>query len=545
MPTNSIDWNALRKEGYRNPVFFLKTFLADWFPGRVPWVHYGIAAIYTKRVDFLLEFNEEYGPRELDKILRHFVWKDADSGETVALFELQGSLQEPENITLTLGRHTMVMLPRGFSKTTLLMGIVAWRIVYQETDFDMLVSATQSHADTSLGSIAKHIASNAMFQKAFGMLKPAQRGSVKWAESSGEITTTTGVSLKSRGAGSQIRGQNIDAKRPKMIIVDDLEDKETVATEAQRTKLKNWFFSDLKYALPRLDKESSIVVLATLLHREALTSVMMADPEYNVVVFGAIDPDGDPLWEEALSLEEFEKDKASMAAKGLLAQFYMENMNEIRNTGQDSIKEEHIVVQPRNPADAVQLAIALDPAISKRAGSDFAAIAVVGMMPEGVMHLFEIWMKHGASPRELVDKFFELRRTWGLHAHSKHGIEAQAYQASLVHTVKEEMFRKSALDGVNQYFEVTPITHNSDKELRIRGVLFPRYYSGYITHQRPFGLYNTQLLDFPNDKLDGPDAVAMGISLLDDTAVVAGGSSPQEDAYPPLDEVVGGSHLRY
>jgi hypothetical protein len=70
-------------EGYRNPVFLCRTFLADWFPNYMPWFHRGILAILTKRTDFLLDFGEETWPQEtkswdeaqLDKLLRHFVWK--------------------------------------------------------------------------------------------------------------------------------------------------------------------------------------------------------------------------------------------------------------------------------------------------------------------------------------------------------------------------------------------------------------------------------------------------------------------------------------
>lgn len=530
----------LRTEGFKNPIFFLKMFLADWFPGRVPWVHRGIAAIYSRQCAFLQEFDEEYTQADLGKIVRHFVWTDKKTQETTPLFRFNAA----GKLVMEVGLHTLIMLPRGFSKTTLLMGLETWAVCYQETDFDLLVSATQGHADGFLAAVAGQIETNVLIKDCFGSLKPAQRGGVKWSASGGEINTITGVSLRSKGAGAQIRGQNINGKRPKRIVIDDLEDRETVSTEDQRAKLKQWYFTDLKYALPRLVKDASMLVLGTLLHREALTTVLMADPLYNVVVFGALDPDGDPLWEEAMSLEEVEAERAAMAGVGLLSQFYLELFNEIRGNTQDSIREEHIRVEARNPSEAVLLAIALDPAISKKTKADFASIAVVGMMPGGTIHLFDIWMKKGASPRELVNEYFALRIKWGLSASSKHGVESNAYQAALVHLLQEEMFRKSAESGAAQYFEVIPITHNTDKILRIKGVLHPRYISGYITHQMAFGEYLTQLLDFPNGKLDGPDSVAMAITLLDGAAAIAGGDTVGEDSYEPLHKLIG-NYRRY
>lgn len=538
---SGLNMTALQAEGFRNPPLFLKTFLADWFPGRMPWVHRGIAAIFTKQCQFLLEFTEDYTEKDLDKIVRHFVYMDKETQEYIPIF-LWDRLNR--TIRMEIGLHTLIMLPRGFSKTTLTMGLMVWSICYEETDFDLLVSATQTHSNSSLASIASQLENNVLIRQVFGELRPPQRSGIKWSESSGEITTTTAVSLRSKGAGSQIRGQNINSKRPKRIIVDDLEDEESVATPEQRAKLKKWYFSDLKYALPRLVKDASMIVLGTLLHREALTVVLMNDPQYNVIKFGAVDPDGDPLWEEAMSLREYEAEKASMAAKGLLAQFYLELANEIRGDDANSIREEHITVLPRNPEDAILKAIVVDPAISEKRGADFASIAVVGMYPGGQIHIFEVWMKRGASPREIVDTYFNLRLQWKLEASDRHGVESIAYQASLIHSLREEMFRKSAQSGIRQYFEIKPITHSSDKVLRIRGVLFPRYFSGYITHQRAFGEYTVQLLDFPNGKKDGPDAVAMAITLLDDAASVAGGDTPAQDSYPPLTKILG-NYRRY
>lgn len=536
MSNLEFDYSLIKKEGFRNPTLFLKTVLADWFPGRMPWVHRGIAAIFTKQCQFLLDFSEEYGEADLDKIVRHFVYKDRKTSRYIPIFTWD---KDSNSLSMSIGLHTLIMLPRGFSKTTLLMGLQIWSVCYQETDFDLLVSATQSHANSSLAAIANQLENNVLIKKMFGDLRPAQRSGVKWSESSGEITTKSGVSLRSKGAGSQIRGQNINSKRPKSILVDDLEDEETVATPEQRAKLKKWYFADLKYALPRMVKDARMIVLGTLLHREALTTVLMDDPQYNVIKFGAIDPDGDPLWPEAMSQEEFDQEKASMAGKGLLAQFYLELMNEIRGDDAGSIREEHIQVVARNPQDAILKAIAVDPAISAKKGADFASIAVVGMMPGGQLHIFDVWMERGASPRQIVDQYFKMRLEWGLTASDRHGVESIAYQAALIHIMQEEMFRKSAASKIQQYFEIIPITHSSDKVLRIKGVLFPRYFSGYITHQRAFGEYTAQLLDFPNGKKDGPDSVAMAITLLDPAAASAGGNAPAEDTYEPLSKLLG------
>lgn len=531
----------LLERGYQNPHWFLREYLSDWFPSTMPWVHRGIVAILTRKPDFLLEFeyDEEgnciYGERELSKILRHFKWTDPNTKEEHFIFSLCQDESGEAYIEMVINRNTLIMMPRGFSKTTITMGCELWALAYKMTEFDLIVSSTAGHAENFLSSIATQLASNKKFQMVYGELKPPQRSGYTWSEAEGHIQTLNGIDLVAKGAGSQIRGSNINAKRPKRIIVDDLEDKTTVATEEQRKKLKSWYYSDLRYALPRLDKDAYMVVLATLLHPEAIVKVLQDDGRYNVVIFGAVDPDGEPLWEDAMSMQEFEEERATMARIGLLAEFYRELMNEIRADQQIQFLPEHIREEFHTPDEAVQLAIALDPAISEDRRADFACIVVLGMLPGGRIHIFDIWMKRGATPREKVNKYFELKMQWGLQADAKHGVESIAYQAALVHLLQEEMFRKSKEHGIPLYFEVQKLTHSQKKTERIEGLLHPRYTSGYITHQRAFPTYVSQLLDWPNGKKDGPDTVSMAISLLDDVAWSAG---DDEDTSPDADDNV-------
>jgi hypothetical protein len=77
-------------------------------------------------------------------------------------------------------------------------------------------------------------------------------------------------------------------------------------------------------------------------------------------------------------------------------------------------------------------------------------------------------------------------------------------------------------------------------------VLAPRYAAGYITHQRRFVDLEGQLQDWPYGKVDGPDAVAMAITLLDPYAGTALGSDLigkklGADEWISDEELIGGS----
>lgn len=534
------DIQNLKIWGYQNPCFFLRSFLPEWFPGPIPWVHRGIAAVVLRRADFLLEFSEEYTQRDFQKILSNFFWKDS-RGEKHYIFQWDPAV--PDEITMVLGKNVLILMPRGFSKTTLMMGLICFSVCYREVDFELLVSASQGHSNKSVTAIANQLETNTLIKRAFGAMRPPQRSGIKWSESEGEITTLSGVSLMAKGSGSQIRGSNINAKRPKRILADDLEDRETVNTPEQRQKLKQWFFSDLKYALPRTYKEGTIVVLGTLLHREALTTVMWDDPDFVSVVFGAIDNEGDALWDQAMTLEEIEADKVSMASKGLVHVHYMEIMNKIVAPEDQSFKEESIIVYPRGKNDFVLKAIALDPAISDAKQADYASITAGGITKDGMFHIYDQWMSKGKEPDVLLDKFFEILLAFGMTSGDKFGIESIAYQKSLLTYVRQLMFKNKF------FFECQGITHgNQNKDARIIGHLHGRYVSKSVTHQAPFPLYVGQLLDFPNGKKDGPDSAAMMFSLLGPAMPVAGSKGDvgqAKDEYGPIEEMIGGSWRKY
>ena len=98
------------------------------------------------------------------------------------------------------------------------------------------------------------------------------------------------------------------------------------------------------------------------------------------------------------------------------------------------------------------------------------------------------------------------------------GIESNSYQIALVHLVREEMFRRGL------YFEVEEIKHtvaDGNKIKRVEGILQPRAAAGYLSLHRPMPQLLEQLLDWPAGKLDGPDVLAMAISLLDPYAAQA------------------------
>lgn len=536
---------VLLAKGYEDPEWFCGFFFPHLFPTAMPPFHLAIAAIVTKRTDFLLKHPVE----TINWIERNFIQRE-DPNPNIKCKEWPIFVVErnedgtPIAIHLEIKVFTVVMVPRGFSKTTLIgIAMVLWEVLYKVHDFIVYLSETSSHAERQLDNVKKELEVNERIHLVFGKIKPPEKGGLKWAAD--EIQTTTDIVIVAKGRRGQVRGLNSRGKRPNRILIDDVEDKESVKTEDRRADTRDWLYADVMPALPLLDPTAGIVALGTLLHSEALLMTVMKDKMWTSVRLSALDRDNNPLWALAADHAKLAALRESFATAGRLNSFNMEYLSKITNEADSKFKRDNIKYKPTLPSECVGIAIALDPAISTDERACSSSIAVVGMKANGVLTVLDFWSKVGASPREQIDTYFEMRRTWQT---TMQGVESNAYQAALVHIMKEEMFRKSKEMGAAAYFEITKITHSQKKEERIEGILQPRYAAGYIEHNRVFPQLESELLDYPNGKVDGPDVVAMAVALLDPYAAfgaMGDGSDLGDDEAEDLDEVMNGDWRSY
>ncbi len=513
--------------GYHDPVFYCKYFLDEMFSEPMPWIHRAVLAVLTGRCKFL----EKYG--ELNKITTNFEFEENGDKLQLFYFDDEGILNMRKR------KYTNLMLPRGCSKTTIAgIAVPTYEINYQDSPFTVYVSEAGPHAKMQLDSIKNELSFNEKFHAVFGNLRPKQSSDERWSQDMFE--TTNGIAVAARGAGSQVRGILHHGRRPGKIIVDDVDDKDSVRTEERRKNRREWFYADVIPALPKVLKTGTICNLATTLHPEALASALRRDPQWTNIVFGARDKQEELLWPIWMNEEDLAREKTSYQMQGLLHVYYMEYFNQIVAPETQIFKQEYL--QYGLPKGTIRTAIYVDPAISERRTADRTFIIVCGMSSEGFIYVLDVWAKRGASPRELIDKYFEMAIRFDCDRVTGHGVEAVAYQAALVHLMREEMFRKG------HYFEITAVTHArknanipSKKEERIQAILQPRYAAKYIYHVQVFPDLETELLDFTlanRGKDDGPDCLAGCVSLLDPFAADASGLIDlAQDQYESLDDL--------
>lgn len=507
---------------YKDPPFFCRTILPEWFPLPMPWFHRGMLAIILKRTDFLTNFGEEnwdggsysWDERGLDKILRHFVWKERPDDPTCP--EQSIFIRDGDKITLLTTDFTLMMIPRGFSKTTIVNAASLFLIIFKMVGFVLYISESSPHAEMQLQNIKTQLSDNEKITTLWGDFAPSRNAALKWRDD--YIETLNGVTAAARGRGGQIRGLIRNGKRPDLIVCDDIEDEESVKTVEQRKKARKWLLGTVKPALKKIGIHGRMIMMGTALAPDALLMNLKNDPTFLSIIFGAIDRDGEALWADNMSLDALEKTKQSFILGGELGSYYLEYHSLVRTDDTALFDSSHFRYQAMTRDDFVGVSLVCDPAISTSAEADFCSFGVVGIDARGRCQVLDIFMKRGMDPREQIDKFFELNHFW---RPTHRGVEANAYQKSLIFQIKADMFEKSRQYGAEVYFPITAITNKAKKAERIRGILAPRYRSGYIVHQRRFPELEQQLLDYPGKHDDGPDVIAMCIQLLDPFASLA------------------------
>lgn len=530
--TNEKLLMAAVEKSAHDPAFFCRFFLREWFPTPMPPFHLGMLALKTRKVAFLDDY-----PDAQPFLLEHFKYladpNDPQSAElSVFMHDNEGKMM------MVSGPNTAEIIPRGFSKTTIENAGNLYELLTDGTIFCVYISESQDHAERQLGNIKRQLETNELLRAAYGNVVPTRADSEKWGAS--EIQLKNGGILLARGRGSQVRGLNYNARRPNRITLDDVEDKESVATAQQRTKVSDWFYGDVVPAGNEMEEgleydggipqqELQITVLGTLLHAEALIITLQKDITFNHIRFGAKLDDGEMLWPQKMSDRSYNFKKERFRRNGKIAEFAREYDSTIRVEEDALFQYKDITLyQPTRIEDLVVRAMACDPAISDQPGRDHTAISVGGRKENGALWVLDVWGGLGITPRQIVDKLFDWQE---LFQTQLNGIEAQQYQKALIFLMREEMARRQ------RFFNIMPIVQGPDvrKDDRIAGILQPRYANGYVRHQKPLPLLENQLQDFPNGKKDYADATAMMFSLMGETqALAAPIGSIGADEFDPL-----------
>lgn len=335
--------------------------------------------------------------------------------------------------------------PRGHAKsTTVDFTYAMWSTCYEKHHFGVITSDTVTQSIEFVNALKDELESNVVVSWLFGTIEVDQvktegnedewdddwrddleetqsnltvqslKGS-EWRD--GDFVTSTGVRWVAKGAGMKIRGLRWREHRPDLMLFDDLENDERVATPEQRKKLKNWFN---KAALPALARHGRAIIVGTILHHDSLLANILANKDmyasWKTKLYKAIMQNEDgydfALWEDHISLEDLQRMRDDPTYSGYIGSlaFAQEYQNQPFDPDDAIVQPEWIQrIEPGKVPERVQMvasAIAVDPAASERTTADPTAKIYAELYTDGNLYVKAIGNKRMSptkAAKELKD----------------------------------------------------------------------------------------------------------------------------------------------
>ena len=279
--------------------------------------------------------------------------------------------------------------PRGFAKSTLVCVFYAIYVAMMQEKKDiLLISASETLAVEFLRKIRIELENNDKLIAIFG-----DQRSDKWTEN--HIILKNGINIRAKGAGGQIRGF-----RPDCILLDDIETDESVESEDQRKKLKDWLF---KACLNTLLPGGQMVLIGTLIHPLSVLGDLLETPregwirkKYKAYI-GGVEQEGNELWQNARPHAWLQNRKGEIGSWAFAAEF----MNDPKMDATAPIKQEQLRFWSELPKQ-FSCVIAVDPAYSEDEKSDFKVASCVGIDQNQNRYLLEYIRTHETTG-EFID----------------------------------------------------------------------------------------------------------------------------------------------
>lgn len=326
----------------------------------------------------------------------------------------QASPQFHEDIGSALfnrdNRNVAIEVFRDGAKTTLLRAFTSHRIAYGISRTILFVSASQGHSILSLRWIKRQVEHNRLWAETFQLRKGS-----KWTDDHVEVmhgVEEEPITLLALGVTGQLRGYNIDDRRPDLIICDDTSTDEAAGSAEQRNKQTNLVFGALFNSLAPASEspDAKAVILDTPKSKFDLIESCEMDTEWKFFRFGVFGSDNESRWPSRYPTAELLRQKEAAIKVGRLAIWMREKECKVISEELASFRGENLVHWETLPERCTYI-ITIDPAISDSKEADDNVVAVLAFHKDDV-YLVDYKAAVGQDPEMVAVTVFEYARRW-------------------------------------------------------------------------------------------------------------------------------------
>ena len=404
-----------------------------------------------------------------------------------------------------------IAAPRGIGKTSIVgLALAGKAVLFRDRHVLPYISKSHDNSCLQTENLKRELLTNKLVRVLFGSIKTKDAELDEMFSKKAWVANNHTLVMP-RGSGQQIRGLLYINYRPDMLVIDDLEDPETIDNEEQRTKRKNWFHADVEKCVSRVDKKWRMIYIDTLKHEDSLLQDLLDSSEWESLRLEICDDDLNPTAPEFFSKEDVMKEYNYHKEHGMLDIFYREFRNIPVAKEDASFRQENFRYYEEaelQKKKGIENFLIVDPAKTKKMKSAHSAIICAGIDLAGRAIYIRDVFAGMVYPDELYTEMFGMASRWNVHVV---GIEVTSLHAFITQPLKNEMSKRG------QFFEIIELNASGHKEDRVKW-LVPYYRSGYIFHNPTCcTALEAQLLSFPRPKRwDIIDCAAYIVKMLDE-----------------------------
>lgn len=405
--------------------------------------------------------------------------------------------------------NSMLVVPRGFYKTSIACGAAVWKQLRQlflhENPYHRIVlcSATLALSEASLRAIENILRDNQALQEHYGEL---------WVyDSKAHITSRKkdGITLAPRlraGELAAIREPSFWVGSERRIstgfhadeaLVDDLNNDKNSDTALQREKIHR-YFGLLKPILGAKDRSGNPVrthMNATPWHDDDVRGRILrqerekaeTNPDYqtkwNVLHHSAYNEDGTAWWPEGCSVEFLEdiKTNGQMSYSQFAANYLCDPIGQ-----KGFVNEEAIVWRNRDtfpgPDSIRDFRATVDPNMhfEARAVGCYAAIAVSGYDKFSTLFFYDLRGSREWGTAQLIDSLFQLREDWLSFSPNLPILIEDIHMAHFAHAIALEEARRSEATGERIHLNIRWVNTQTESKYTKWSKMKPRFENGRV-----------------------------------------------------------------
>lgn len=385
-----------------------------------------------------------------------------------------------------------IAAPRGHAKSTAITFTYALaNLIFGVRDFLLIVSDTESQSIAFLKTIKKELQENDGLQQTFKIKKFVKDTETKFIL---ELEDGREIIGCARGAGQSLRGVKEGHRRPNLIVIDDLENEDIVATKEARSKLRDWFFGAL---IPMGSTYCLYRMVGTVLHNDALLERLQKNPQWVALKDEAHNDDMSYiLWPERFPKKHWIAQIDMFKAEGKYDTYLKEYRNKpVTDDTTYYRKQDFQAMDAPDWEKPMVYYAAADYAIEEKQKSDYTVFGVMGVCSEGKLYLVDV-RKFKKDTLGIIEEMFSMQERYKPEIWA---VETMMVEKTLAPILRQEMVKRRS------YMNIEKFVSSTSKIARARGMQ-ARMKAGACYFDKEADWYD----DFESELLQATEAGIVG-----------------------------------